>query len=72
MIEGGWYRPHDRARTFEERDGNNEGNKDDDDEYGKDVNIPDDDNKYAGGRQTMKKTQQPTKNMWAQRGRDEI
>ncbi len=56
MIEGGWDRPHDRARTLGERDGNNEGNKDDDDKYGKDGNIPDDDDEYAGGRQTKKNT----------------
>ena len=30
MTEGGWDRPHDRARTFEERDGNDEGDEDDD------------------------------------------
>ncbi len=51
MTEGGWYRPHDRARTLGERDGNDkphaEGNKDNDDEYGKDGDIPDNDDKYA-------------------------
>ncbi len=40
MTEGGWDRLHDRARTFGERDGNNEGDKDDDDKYGKDGNNP--------------------------------
>ncbi len=50
VTEGGWDRPRDRARTLGEHDGNNkplaEGN-DDDDEYGKDGNIPNDDDKYA-------------------------
>jgi hypothetical protein len=41
VTEGGWDRPHDRARTFGERDGNDEGNEDDNDKYGKDSNIPD-------------------------------
>ncbi len=41
MIEGGWDRPHDRARTLGERDGNDEGNEDDDDEYSEDGDIPD-------------------------------
>jgi hypothetical protein len=35
------------------------------DEYGEDGNIPDDEDKYAGGPQMTKKTQQPTKNMQA-------
>jgi hypothetical protein len=35
------------------------------DEYGQDGDIPDDNDEYAGGRQTKKKTQQPTKNTWA-------
>ncbi len=52
-MEGGWDSPHDRARTLGERDGNNkplaEGNKDYDDEYGKDGNIPDDNDEYAVG-----------------------
>ncbi len=52
-MEGGWGRPRDRARTLGERDGNDEplaeGNKDDDNEYGKDSNIPDDDDEYAVG-----------------------
>ncbi len=38
---GGWHRPHNRARTFGEPDGNDEGDKDDDDKYGEDGNIPD-------------------------------
>ncbi len=54
-MEGGWDRPHDRARTLGERDGNDEGDKDDNDEYGKDGDIPDDDNEYAGSHQTTKK-----------------
>ncbi len=52
-MEGGWDRPHDRARILGERDGNDEGDEDDD-EYGKDGDIPDDDDEYASGRQTMK------------------
>ena len=40
VTEGGWDRPHDRARSLGERDGNDEGDEDDDDEYGKDGNIP--------------------------------
>ncbi len=71
-MEGGWDRPHDRARTLGERDGNDEGDKDDDNEYGKDGDIPEDDDKYAGSRQTTKNTQQPTKNTRARWGRDEI
>jgi hypothetical protein len=55
VIEGGWDRPHNRARTLGERDGNDKGDEDDDDEYGKDGNIPDDDDKYTGGCQTTKK-----------------
>ncbi len=53
MTEGGWDRPRDRARTLWERDGNDkplaEGDKDNDDDYGKDGDIPDDDNEYAIG-----------------------
>ncbi len=41
VTEGGWHRPHELARTFGERDGNDEGGEDDDDEYGKDSDIPD-------------------------------
>ena len=55
MTEGGWDRPHDRARTLGERDGNDEGDKDYDNEYVKDGDIPEDDDEYAGGRQTTKK-----------------
>ncbi len=40
-MEGGWDRPHDSARTLGEHDGNDKGNKDDDDKYGKDGNISD-------------------------------
>ncbi len=61
MTEGGWDRPHDRARTLGERDGNDESNEDDDGKYGKNGDIPDDEDKYARGRQTTKNTQQPTK-----------
>jgi hypothetical protein len=50
-MEGGWDRPRDHARTLGECDGNDEplaeGDDDDDDEYGKDGDIPNDDNKYA-------------------------
>ncbi len=42
LMVGGWDRPHNRARTLGECDGNDKGNKDDDKEYGKDGNIPDD------------------------------
>ncbi len=41
MTEGGWDRPYDRARTFGERDGNDEGDEDDDDEYSEDGLMPD-------------------------------
>jgi hypothetical protein len=54
-MKGGWDRLHNRARTLGECDGNNEGNKDDDKEYGKDGDIPDNYNKYAGSCQTTKK-----------------
>ncbi len=51
MTEGGWDRPRDRARTLGEHDGNDEplaeGDNNDDNKYGKDGNIPDDDNEYA-------------------------
>ncbi len=50
-MEVGWYRPCDRARLLGERDGNDEslaeGNKDDDNNYIKDSNIPGNDNKNA-------------------------
>jgi hypothetical protein len=55
VMEGGWDRPRDRAKTLGERDGNEEphaeGNNDndDDDEYGKDGDISVDDNEYAVG-----------------------
>ncbi len=50
-MEGGWDRPRNRARTLGERDGNNkpfaEGDNDNNnDDYGKDSDIPDNDNKY--------------------------
>ncbi len=52
-MEGGWDRPRDRARMLGERDGNDkplaEGDDNNDDEYGKDCNIPEDDDKYAIG-----------------------
>jgi hypothetical protein len=41
VTEGGWDRPHDRARTLGKRDGNDEGDEDDDNKYGKDGDIPD-------------------------------
>ena len=53
MTEGGWDRPRDYARMLGERDGNGEplaeGDEDDDDKYGKNGDIPDDDDKYAIG-----------------------
>ncbi len=53
MTEGGWDRPRDRARTLGERDGTDEplaeGDKDDDDKYGEDSNIPNDDEEYTVG-----------------------
>jgi hypothetical protein len=55
LREGGWDRPHNCASTLGECDGNDKGNKDDDKEYGKDGDIPNDYDKYAGGRQTTKK-----------------
>ncbi len=54
LTEGGRDRPYNHARTLGECDGNNKGNKDDDKEYGKDGNIPDDYNKYAGSCQKTK------------------
>ncbi len=51
MTEGGWGRPRDCARTLGESDGNNkplaEGDDKDDDEYGKDGNIPNNNDEYA-------------------------
>jgi hypothetical protein len=41
VMEGGWDRPHDHARTLGERDGNDKGDEDDDDKYGKDGDISD-------------------------------
>jgi hypothetical protein len=55
VTEGGWDRPHDRARTLGEHDDNNEGDEGDDDKYGEDGDIPNDVKEYAGGRQTTKK-----------------
>jgi hypothetical protein len=51
VMEGGWDRPRNCARTLGEPDDEPlaEGNKDDNEKYGKDGNIPDDDNKYAIG-----------------------
>ncbi len=40
VTEGGSDRPHNRARTFREHNGNNEGNEYDNNEYGKDRDIP--------------------------------
>jgi hypothetical protein len=41
VTEGGWDRLHNRARTFGERDGNDEGDENDDNKYSKDGNMPD-------------------------------
>ncbi len=53
MTEGGWDRPRNSARTLGERDGNDEplaeGDKDDSNEYGKDGDIPNKNDKYAVG-----------------------
>jgi hypothetical protein len=53
VMEGGWDRPRDRARTLGERDGNNEplaeGDEDDNDKYGKDGDIPNNEDEYAVG-----------------------
>ncbi len=53
VTEGGWDRPRNHARTLGERDGSNEllaeGDEDDNDEYGKDSDIPDDNDEYAVG-----------------------
>ncbi len=52
-MEGGWDRPRNRARTLEEHNGNDEplaeGDDNNNDKYGKDCNIPDDDNENAFG-----------------------
>ncbi len=58
-MEGGCDRPRDRARTSGEHDGNNkplaEGDNDDDDECGKDGNIPGDDDECAVGVDSVNK-----------------
>ncbi len=50
-MEGGWDRLRDHARTLEEHDGNDEplaeGNDNDDNKYGEDGDIPDNDDEYA-------------------------
>ncbi len=59
MTEGGWDRPRNHARMLGERDGNDkplaEGNNDDN-KYGKDSNIPGDDDEYAIGVDGVDKT----------------
>ncbi len=51
VTEGGWDRPCNCAWTLGERDGNDEplaeGDNVDNDDDGKEGNIPDDDKKYA-------------------------
>jgi hypothetical protein len=54
---GGWHRPHDCARTFGERDDNDEGDEDGDNKYSKDGDIPNEPFDFL--------TRQPTKNMQA-------
>ncbi len=54
MTEGGWDRPCDRARTLGEHDGSDKplakGNDNDNDvEYGNDIDIPNNDDKYPVG-----------------------
>jgi hypothetical protein len=53
VTEGGWDRTCDHARTIGEHDGNNkplaEGNDNSNGKYGKDGNIPDSNNEYAIG-----------------------
>ncbi len=53
VMEGGWVRLRNCARSLEERDGNDEplaeANNNNNDEYGKEGNIPNYDNKYAVG-----------------------
>jgi hypothetical protein len=54
MMEGGWDRPRDRARTLGERDGNDEplaegDNNDNDDKYGDDGDITNNDDEYPVG-----------------------
>jgi hypothetical protein len=53
-------------------DGNNEGNKDDDKEYGKDGDSLTITTNTPAATKRQKNTQQPTKNMRAQWGRDKI
>ena len=52
-MEGGWDRPRDHVRMLGERDGNDEplpeGNIENDDEYGKDGDISDNNDEYAVG-----------------------
>ena len=66
MMEGGWDRPRNRARTLRECDGNNkplaDGNDDDNDKYDKDGNIPDDDDKYTIGIDSVDKPLDEGKN----------
>ncbi len=40
MTEGGWDRPHDRARSLGEHDGNDEGDEDNNNKYSEDGDIP--------------------------------
>ncbi len=51
MMEGGWDRPRNHARKLGEHDGNDkplaEGDDNDDDKYGKDGDITNNDDKYA-------------------------
>jgi hypothetical protein len=51
VTEGGWDRPHNHARMLGEHDGNDEplaeGDDDNDNEYGKDGDIPDDNDEYV-------------------------
>ncbi len=52
-MEGGWDRLCDCGRTLGERDGNNEplaeDDEDNDNKYGKDGDIPNDDDEYTIG-----------------------
>jgi hypothetical protein len=53
VMEGGWDRPQDHARTLRDCDGNDkplaEGDNTNNGEYNKDGDIPNDNNKYAVG-----------------------
>jgi hypothetical protein len=53
VTEGGWDRPRNCVRALGEHDGNKkplaEGNDNNNDKYGKDSNIPKDDDEYAVG-----------------------